>query len=107
MTVCRTAGAVTTTWSRVSGPGTVTFGDAGAVDTSGDVLGGGDVRVAALGDRRCATVSDDVTVEVSAASPGNQPPSVEAGTVAPVQLPGSASLDGTVCDDGLPDPPVR
>ena len=37
---------------------------------------------------------------------GNVAPSVEAGADQSVTLPDSASLDGTVLDDGLPDPPA-
>ena len=42
---------------------------------------------------------------VQPASATNQPPSVNAGGDATVQLPASASLDGTVTDDGLPASP--
>jgi hypothetical protein len=35
----------------------------------------------------------------------NQPPAVDAGPDLAVTLPAAASLDGTVTDDGLPDPP--
>jgi hypothetical protein len=44
-------------------------------------------------------VSDEVTITVN---PANQPPSVDAGVDQTVTLPNSASLDGTVSDDGLP-----
>ena len=37
----------------------------------------------------------------------NQPPAVDAGPDAAVVLPASASLDGSVTDDGLPDPPAN
>ncbi len=37
--------------------------------------------------------------------PGNVPPTVDAGTDQAVTLPASASLDGTVSDDGNPAPP--
>jgi hypothetical protein len=46
--------------------------------------------------------SDDVTVTVVAA---NQPPMVNAGPDQAVTLPAVATLDGTVTDDGLPNPP--
>jgi len=39
------------------------------------------------------------------AGPTNQPPVVNAGADASVTLPATASLDGTVTDDGLPTPP--
>ncbi len=37
--------------------------------------------------------------------PVNQPPSVSAGPDRTITLPSSAALDGTVSDDGLPNPP--
>ncbi len=37
----------------------------------------------------------------------NRPPRVDAGTDQTVTLPDSAVLDGTVTDDGLPDPPAE
>jgi hypothetical protein len=37
--------------------------------------------------------------------PANQPPVVSAGPDQTITLPNSASLDGTVSDDGLPNPP--
>ncbi|MCZ7573200.1 MAG: right-handed parallel beta-helix repeat-containing protein [Ardenticatenaceae bacterium] len=39
------------------------------------------------------------------APPGNQPPMVDAGLNQTITLPTSAMLDGTVSDDGLPNPP--
>ena len=42
-------GAVTTTWSKVSGPGTVTFGNANAVDTTASFSAGGELCAAADG----------------------------------------------------------
>jgi VCBS repeat-containing protein len=38
-------------------------------------------------------------------TPGNLPPSVDAGPDQTVTLPNDAILDGTVSDDGIPDPP--
>ena len=37
--------------------------------------------------------------------PPNDPPTVDAGTAEPIQLPATATLDGTVTDDGNPTPP--
>jgi len=54
------------------------------------------------------TENDGKLYEVSyppAGPPVNQPPSVDAGPDQAVALPDSAVLDGTVTDDGLPDPP--
>jgi len=47
-----------------------------------------------------------VTWAVSAAPPTNQAPTVDAGSDATITLPANASLDGTVADDGLPNPPA-
>jgi uncharacterized protein YjiK len=41
----------------------------------------------------------------SSITPGNQPPTVGAGPDQTVTLPANAILDGTVTDDGLPNPP--
>ena len=44
-------------------------------------------------------------IRATGAAPGNQPPVVSAGPDQTITLPSSASLDGTVSDDGLPNPP--
>jgi VCBS repeat-containing protein len=41
----------------------------------------------------------------SPSTPGNLPPSVDAGPDQSITLPDVAILDGTVSDDGIPDPP--
>jgi len=43
---------------------------------------------------------------ITGGPPVNRPPSVDAGPDSSVFLPAAASLDGTVTDDGLPDPPA-
>ena len=57
-----------------------------AVDTSGNVF-------------------DSYEIDHCATSPTNRPPSVYAGTDQAITLSGTAFLDGTISDDGLPDPP--
>ena len=56
--------AVTTSWSKVSGPGTVTFGDPGSVDTSADFGADGTyvLRLTAMDGE--LTSSDELTVTV-------------------------------------------
>ena len=98
-------GAVTTTWSRVSGPGTVTFGNAAAVDTTASFSASGTYVLRLAANDGALASSDDVTVVANPAPPTNQPPSVSAGPDLAVTLPSSASLNGTVGDDGLPNPP--
>ena len=53
-------------------------------------------------------IVDGKMFELSAATPlaaGNTPPTAQAGPDLNVVLPGGATLDGTVTDDGLPNPP--
>jgi hypothetical protein len=95
-------GVVTHTWTAVSGPGTVTFGDAMAVDTTVSFSAEG-VYVLRLmaGDGHLAA-SSKVTITVV---PANSAPSVSAGLDQTLSLGDVAHLDGMVTDDGLPDPP--
>ena len=66
-------GAVTATWSQVSGPGTVTFGDENAVDTSAAFSAAGDYVLRLTADDGELSASDEVTVTVQPA-PVNQAP---------------------------------
>jgi hypothetical protein len=98
-------GMVTTTWSLVSGPGVVTFGDATTMDTTASFSEAGVYVLRLSADDGELTTSDEVTVTVNPEVPPNKPPQVDAGADASVTLPEMAMLDGTVTDDGLPDPP--
>ena len=86
-------------WSKVSGPGTVTFSppDAEATTASFSEAGTYVLRLAASDGE--FTVSDETTITVI---PQNQAPVVDAGPDLPVTLPNTATLNGTVTDDGLP-----
>jgi hypothetical protein len=92
-------GTLTTTWSRVSGPGTVGFANAGAVDTTATFGASGSyiLRLTAFDGER--STQDEMAVSVI----GNTAPSVSAGPDRVVTLGQAASLDGTVSDDGLPN----
>ncbi len=92
-------GAVTAAWSQLSGPGTVTFGDPGAVDTTASFSASGVYVLRLTASDSELSASDDVTITVNAA------PVVNAGPDQAVTLPAAALLDGTVSDDGLPNPP--
>ena len=90
-------GMVTTMWSKVSGPGTVTFGNVSAVDTTASFsLPGTYVLRLTVNDGEFTNRSD-VTIGFI-----NQAPTVNAGPDQTITLPNVASLDGTVGDDGLP-----
>ncbi len=100
-----TAPSVTTAWSKQSGPGDVTFGDANAVDTTATFSIDGVYVLRLTADDGAVTAFDDVTITVNAAPPVNQAPAVNAGPDQTVTLPAAANLNGTVVDDGLPAPP--
>jgi parallel beta-helix repeat protein len=97
-------GSVTTTWSQVSGPGVVTFGNASAVDTTASFSTEGNYVLRLTADDSELSAGDEVTISVNP-PPGNQAPVVNAGADQNVTLAAGAALDGTVTDDGLPDPP--
>ena len=98
-------GSVTTTWSKDSGPGTVTFGDASAVDTTAGFSVEGTYVLKLEADDGTATNSDTVQIVVNP-QPSNTAPTADAGSDDSITLPNYATLDGTVSDDGLPSPPA-
>ncbi|MBE9159639.1 hypothetical protein IQ265_22795 [Nodosilinea sp. LEGE 06152] len=98
-------GRVALTWSRVSGPGTVTFANATSDITTARFSQGGEYVLRLTANDGAIATHDDVTIRV------NQPPVVDAGADQVLSLPvatdGStpkaiATLSGTVQDDGLP-----
>ncbi len=97
--------ALTTTWSKVSGPGIVTFGNAAAPVTSAGFTAVGTYVLQLTANDGQFVRSDTVTITVTAAS-GNLPPVVDAGANQTITLPAQASLVGSVTDDGLPGPDV-
>ena len=97
--------AVTTTWSMVSGPGAVTFGNASAVDTTASFSAAGTYVLRLTANDSALQASDDLTITVQPAGTANQAPQVNAGPDQTITLPASANLDATVTDDGLPNPP--
>ncbi len=98
-------GTVTRTWTRVSGPGTVTFGNASANNTTASFSAAGTYVLRLTASDGSLQASDDVTITVLAAAAVNQPPTVNAGNDQQIQLPSTASLSATVTDDGLPSSP--
>jgi K319-like protein len=86
----------------VSGPGTVTFANANAVDTQASFSLAGTYVLQLTANDGALSASDPVQVTVQAA---NTAPTVNAGPDLDVILPAQAALNGTVTDDGLPSPP--
>jgi hypothetical protein len=61
---------ITTTWSKVSGPGTVTFGNVNAVDTTATFGASGSYVLRLTANDSALQASDDVTITVNPASGG-------------------------------------
>jgi len=98
-------GACTATWSVVSGPGTVDFGDANAVDTTATLSAVGTYVLRLTATDGALSNSDDVTITANASGDANVAPAVDAGEDQTITLPAGVTLNGTVTDDGLPNPP--
>jgi Subtilase family/Carboxypeptidase regulatory-like domain/K319L-like, PKD domain len=97
---------LTTTWSAVSGPGTVTFANPAALATTASFSVAGTYTLRLTASDSALSASDDVVVTVNPAVPINQPPLVNAGPDQTITLPAAATLSGTASDDGLPNPPA-
>ena len=98
--------SVTTLWTKQSGPGTVAFGNAAAVDTTATFSTDGVYVLRLTADDSELQAYDEVTITVDPYVPINEAPAVDAGVDQTVKLADGATLDGTVSDDGLPDPPA-
>jgi RHS repeat-associated protein len=92
--------AVAVTWSKVSGPGTVTFANSKAADTTAAFSTAGTYLLRLTATDTQLSAADELTVTVLLA---NQPPSVNAGPNLEITLPGAAQLSGAVADDDLPE----
>src|SRR5207302_8068419 len=90
---------VTTSWTKLSGPGEVIFATPNnALTTTSFSAAGTYVLRLTASDSQLAT-SDDLVVVVD---PENQAPNVNAGADQSITLPSNATLNGTVTDDGWP-----
>ncbi len=96
------ASFLTTTWSRVSGPGTVTFGNAAALSTTASFSAAGTYVLRLTANDGALADTDNVSITVNPAPPTNQAPTVSAGPDRTITLPSNATLSGTATDDGLP-----
>jgi hypothetical protein len=90
---------LTTTWAKVSGPGTVTFTNASARVTTVGFSIAGTYLLRLTASDSMLSASDDVTVTVRS----NLAPTVSAGPDLAVTLPSAATLSGSSSDDGLPN----
>lgn len=90
---------LTVAWSKVSGPGNVTFANAAVVATTATFSTAGAYVLRLTASDTALTTTDEVAVTVL---PVNQPPVVKAGTDLIISFPSAANLSGTATDDGLP-----
>ena len=91
--------SLTYSWTKVSGPGDVTFSSPNALATGATFVTPGTYVLRLTASDSLLTASDELTITVV---PRNQPPVVDAGAEQTVTLPDAAALAGTVIDDGLP-----
>jgi RHS repeat-associated protein len=94
-----TGSTLTFTWTKVTGPGTVTFSTPNQQSTTAQFSAAGSYQLRLTVSDSLLTASDDVIVTVSAA---NQAPTVSAGADQNILVTDNANLNGTVSDDGLP-----
>jgi len=97
--------ALAYTWSKVSGPGLVTFGNASLASTSASFGAVGIYVLKLEAYDGALTGSADVTITVNGGGGGNVAPTVGAGANQSIALPAPAALSGSVSDDRLPNPP--
>jgi RHS repeat-associated protein len=95
-------GLLTFGWSQVSGPGTVTFDTPNSLTTTASFSAPGTYVLRLTANDGQLTSVSDVTVTVNPVNPNNQAPQVNAGSNQTITLPGTATLNGTVTDDGQP-----
>lgn len=100
-------GAVTSSWSVVSGPGPVIFGNANAASTTVTFLVDGTYMFRLVVSDSVLSHQDDVMVTVSPEPvPTNTSPVSNAGGDQNITLPSnSVTLNGSATDDGLPNVP--
>ncbi len=96
-------GSLTVAWSKVSGPGTVTWDTSTAQATTATFSAAGSYVLRLTATDGTLTATDEVTVSVNNPSTTNQPPVVKAGSDQTLSLPASAQLAGVATDDGLPN----
>lgn len=90
---------VTTTWSKASGADPVTFANASAAQTAVSLTNAGTYVLRLTASDSALSANSNVTITVN---PGNAAPTVNAGTNQTIELPNTASLSGSVADDGKP-----
>jgi RHS repeat-associated protein/uncharacterized repeat protein (TIGR01451 family) len=95
--------SVSVAWSKVSGPGNVSFANADSVPTTATFSQPGTYVVRLTASDGQLSRSEDVLIVVGGTASANQPPVVSAGPSWRITLPERAvTLRGSVTDDGKP-----
>src|SRR6185295_8039115 len=97
-----TASSIALTWTKVGGPGAVTFGSPSLSSTSASFSSAGTYALRLTATDGALTSTADVVVTVNASPALNMAPVVNAGSSQTIVLPSLATVDGTATDDGLP-----
>ncbi len=97
-----TGSTLAKSWSAISGPASVTFGNPSALSTTAKFSVAGTYTLRLSASDSALSASDDVIITVNAAPPVNQAPIVNAGPDFTITLPNGITLAGTATDDGLP-----
>lgn len=87
-------------WTKVDGNGTVSFSSPNTAITQATFSVAGTYTLRLTANDGALSTSDDVIITVNGTT--NQPPIVSAGNNQSSFIPGRATLQGTVSDDGLP-----
>jgi outer membrane protein assembly factor BamB len=96
---------ITVSWTKVSGAGTVTFGDDQSLETSATFGKDGTYVLRLSAFEGVLSAYDDVTITVEPKP--NEAPVVDAGADQRIVLPvDTVALSGSVVDDNLPNPPA-
>jgi hypothetical protein len=98
--------SISSTWTKVSGPGNVNFGSPQAEITTATFSQTGTYELKLEASDTVLSNSDTVQVVVNPDPPANQAPAVNAGLDQAVTVGTVVSLSGVVTDDGLPNPPA-
>ncbi len=97
--------SLSVSWTKVSGPGTVSFSSASTTASTASFSSDGTYVLRLTGSDGTLSGSATVTITVEPApapAPINQAPTVSAGANQTITLPATATLSGTAADDGLP-----
>ena len=99
-----TPAAITLNWTKVSGPGTVTFSAPNAATTTASFSAAGTYVLRLTASDGALSAADELTVTVATAVV-NKAPTVNSGADRSITLPSSTTLTATASDDGQPTPP--